>query len=388
MRAGACRRAVLIYAIGCVPGSGLGACMDLDSVAVGGRPSALVYGEDGRREAFEVADPSERMLFEATAAFIPRAYLDSEGLQLAAAPTHRDKHRLCAGQRFGDQPAAAFCSAVLVDDDLVLTAGHCLRQFALSDFRVVFGYYYTSPGELAWRREDVRAPIAIVSEALDSPGTEPLFDHAWVRLDEPVSLPRRPVALHIAADAADTGEPVRYVGSIGGTPLKLADGAVVRDSRQAWLDYLVADTDTSHGASGGGAFAPDGALLGVLSRGGDDYRETAEGCLEEASEPADGVAHECYSRASTARTALCKVTEGTDSLCRPECGEPCRSLARAANGCAVGFDDPEQTARTPIWIVFGACVLALRERRRLAVGQRGRTPRECRQFAPTNAQVP
>src|SRR6266850_2085585 len=94
---------------------------------------------------------------------------------LLIAPSWGDAKGLCPGERFSVQPAAAFCSGVLVDWDLVLTAGHCARVYALGDFVVAFDYFYQAPGELAL--VDLREPVELVAEALDPAGTEPRLDY-------------------------------------------------------------------------------------------------------------------------------------------------------------------------------------------------------------------
>jgi hypothetical protein len=113
---------------------------------------------------------------------------------------------LCRGERFVDQPAAAFCTGVLVDWDLVLTAGHCVHLFALEDFVVLFDYDYSAPGVLTSKGE-TRAPVEVVSEALDPQGVDPRLDYAWIRLDSPVSSPRKPVAVYRRAPPLTLGEP-------------------------------------------------------------------------------------------------------------------------------------------------------------------------------------
>ena len=143
---------------------------------------------------------------------------------------------------------------MLVDWDLVLTAGHCVHLLALRDFGVVFGYYDDAPGHLAAGADDLETPIAIVSEALDPAGVEPRLDYAWLRLARRMAPPRRPVPVRRAQVALASGQAIVSIGAPGGTPIKVDRGGMVRDARPETFDYFVADTDTAHGSSGGGAF--------------------------------------------------------------------------------------------------------------------------------------
>ena len=204
-------------------------------------------------------------------ALIPKAHIETNraGLWLQS-PTLRESSGVCPDEPFAAQPSAAFCSGVLVDWDLVLTAGHCVRQFALEDFVVAFGYYYRAPDRLALSGRDLYQPLEIASEALDPPGSEPRLDYAWLRLAEPVRAPRRPAAVFAGQPAVNNVEAIVAYGTPGGVPGSSDAGGKIRDARLSVGDYFLADADTSYGCSGGGAFVQDGTLLGILARGGMD----------------------------------------------------------------------------------------------------------------------
>ncbi len=288
--------------------------------------STIVYDADDRREHFEVEQAEVRAIAaESVVAFVPRAWLRWRGQELLIdAPSWGEASDLCPSERFANQPAAAFCSGVLVDWDLVLTAGHCLRLLALENFFVVFGYYYAAPGTLAIGDGDVIEPAEIVSEALDPATTEPRLDYAWLRLSKPARPPRAPAAVRLRPEALAVGDRIVSVGAGGGVPLKIDTGATVRGLR-AQLDYFVADADTTRGASGGAAFDRDSALAGVLVRGAQDLSYTDTGCQMTIHEQ-NAAAAEQFNHAHAALDRLCAEDKAHSSLCRSDCDDPCRAL--------------------------------------------------------------
>jgi hypothetical protein len=310
------------------------------SCAPGDEPSSassgLIYGADDRIE-YHQAPPGEvrTVMGEAIVALVPKANLVVErGKVHIAAPSWREQVGLCPGERFGEQPAAAFCSGVLLDSELVLTAGHCLRLFALERFVVVFGYHYGSPGMLAV--DDVVDVGAILVEALDSPGTQSRMDFAWLRLARPPRAPHRPAALFAQTPPLTVGDPVSFIGAGGGIPLKLDPGGRARDLRLDSGDFFLADTDSTGGASGGALLDRDGHLLGILAKGGSDFTVTAAGCRSLNHQPDGARAEEEFTYAHHALAALCQADPGASTLCRSDCETPCRALAAPDGGCAMG----------------------------------------------------
>lgn len=331
---------------------------------------SLVNGLDNRQEYFEVASPDERALMASSlVAFVPKVWLRASPVGLAPdVPTWGTDDGLCADEPFADQPAAAFCSGVLVDWDLVLTAGHCLRLLAPEDFAAVFDYHYQAPRQLAVSDGDVFDVVDIISEALDPASSEPRLDYGWVRLGRPVAPPRRPVSLHVHSPSLRLGDPIVSIGTGGGVPMKLDAGGVVRALREPWADYFIADTDTSHGSSGAAAFDAQLALLGVFVRGGDDSVLTPSGCNRTIRQPDGAVAEEQFTYAFRAVEGLCAQSPSVSSLCRTDCGDPCRALDPPARvesgGCSVSAAPP-----LPIWAlslcssILGLAGAATRRRR-------------------------
>jgi hypothetical protein len=334
----------------------LASCRGASPVEVQGR--SIVYGTDNRVDVFDIdqAD-TRRLVLEAMVALVPTRLLEPHTGRLRAdVPAAGASAGLCEGQRFSSQPAGAFCSGVLVDWDLVLTAGHCARLFGPQDFVVMFDYYLVEPDQLAPGFDSVRNVARIVDE--DGRDDQTGVDYAWLRLQRPVGFPRRPAPLARRIDDVGLGQPMFTISTPWGTPFKLDEGGQIRhlggDTRQTFL----ADSDTSGGSSGGGAFLSPHALLGILSGGLPDKETTAAGCSVETVEADAELGRERFTYAARALEALCRKNPTATSLCRPDCPEPCEALtapeAITAPGCGVA--GPGRPGSLPVLVVVWACL--------------------------------
>jgi trypsin-like peptidase len=326
--------------------------------------TAIVYGEDDRTELFVQAEDPRSWVADSAVALIPKPLLTRGAAPeiVAGVESSGAAQGLCPGEPFGEQPAAVVCSGVLVDWDLVLTVAHCLESIPLGDLAVVMGFYYVAPGELDTREADVLEPVEVVAQA-HSNAAEPYLDYAWIRLARPAPPWRRPASLRAAPRPMELGQPLVVMASAGGTPLKLDFGGVVYDAREGVLDYFGADTDTSRGSSGAGAFDDELVLSGVLARGGEDFIETDSGCLTTRREAGGGDVQEEFTYVHQALAGLCEDGASTSSLCRPDCGDPCEALpARSsrADGCALSpgaHGGARGAAGGLVSLLLGACLL-------------------------------
>ena len=124
---------------------------------------------------------------------------------------------LCDSELLSGAPAAAFCSGVLVERDLVLTAAHCVHRLPPADFSIVFGYYFSSDRTVSIEGADVFPVDAVVSEAHDPPGAMIRYDYAWVRLNREVDPARTPAPIRRELHISEGSELVAMV----------EDGAVI-----------------------------------------------------------------------------------------------------------------------------------------------------------------
>lgn len=232
-----------------------------------------IYGSDNRAEFYEAVIPVVRAALPAAVSLFMDTSLSETagGYKIKSVTLGHESRRFCPGQRFLDQPVAAFCSGTLVAPDLVLTAGHCMGRkdqppSRCGRTRFVFGYNLASAGSgpRAVARDDVYSCAMVDAYKFDGSG-----DYALVRLDRPVRG-RRPAVARRAPP--EPGEPLFAIGGPYGLPLKVLEDAHVRSVNPAHGSF-VTNLDASTGNSGGGVFsAVDGRLIGVHVASADSDR--------------------------------------------------------------------------------------------------------------------
>ena len=288
------------------------------------RSEAVVYGEDDRTDVYAHEDPFWRDIARTSiVALIPRGAVrfDPSGQVTIQAGTLGEGRNLCDGQRFYDDPTAANCSGTLIDDDLVLTAGHCVEtQSDCEGYYYVFDYHYAAEGVLEEIDvNDVYECRQLAAQEL-SGGR---FDWGVVQLDRVVTAPHAPAPVWAFDEALPAGAPVTVIGFGSGIPAKIDTGGRVIDPREDTLDYFEATTDTFGGNSGSGVFNEDGEVVGILVRGEQDYVNSG-GCTvvnELADDGSEGAEDITY--VGRAIEDLCDSGSDSLSLCGPGRGNWC-----------------------------------------------------------------
>ncbi|KFE62680.1 trypsin domain protein [Hyalangium minutum] len=243
---------------------------------VGESQKPVVYGTDNRTDVYAHTDVTLRARAQqSTVALMrPSAINTSSPNNVTfSASTLQSAFNLCTNQRFLTDPTPAFCSGTLIDDDLVLTAGHCITSSSdCSNTRFVFNFYRPAAGALQTvTTADIFSCQSIVARQQAVVNGQNL-DFAVVRLDRAAAPRFTPAPIRAGNSALPVGTSITVIGSGSGIPFKIDAGGTVRDARAATLDYFIANTDTFGGNSGSGVYENSGyTVAGILVRGETDY---------------------------------------------------------------------------------------------------------------------
>ncbi|MGZ3694239.1 MAG: trypsin-like serine peptidase [Bdellovibrionota bacterium] len=238
---------------------------------------SVIYGEDGRQDLFEVKEPLKSRQFDSSVALINEKYLkqsDDGKFELIGA-SYQEKNQLCSTERFVEQNVLASCSGVLIDEETVLTAGHCIQNLqACRSLKFVFGFNIAQRGAEpdSVKASDVYGCGEIIERKVND---KTKLDFALVRLD-------RPVEDHVPAEMRSEGnirkgEPVFAIGYPRGLPAKIADGGIVRTVDGRKKEFL-ASIDAMEMNSGSPVYnGKTGLLEGILLDGEEDFSFDTKG---------------------------------------------------------------------------------------------------------------
>ena len=289
----------------------------------------VIYGEDTRQDVYELVDSE----LEQRARRSIVAIFDSDNLNINAANdvvtvqggTLGRRFRLCNDQRYRNQIAASSCSATLIDDDVVVTAGHCVEsQAECESKRFVFGYYMQDSENLA----PINTNQVFTCQRLLSNINRFPLDYAFIQLDRAVdSSIGEPANVFQDSVPVELNSPLVMMGFPSGLPLKVDAGGFVSDPRGTTpLNYFRATVDAFGGNSGSGVFNSEGEQVGILVRGETDYVSSNQRCTvvnELNLDRGPGEDAEEITYLSRALTALCDSGYPSQRLCGEALGGLC-----------------------------------------------------------------
>ena len=238
------------------------------------------YGQDSRTELFQHPDSKLKEMANSVAIFVHTSQVNISGdaVTLEGYTLNQMSEMgwlvggvqapMCSNELFTSQPAPGFCTGFLVDEDILVTAGHCLQKTPCADTSVVFGFQMDSPDSLATLTiSNVFKCTEVIAQVLPDQNNQ-LLDYAIIKLDRPTGR----VGLDYAAeDHLEAQNNVAVLGHPSGLPMKIASDAYIL-SNQADNPFFVTNLDTFGSNSGSPVINLDTYQVeGILVRGEVDY---------------------------------------------------------------------------------------------------------------------
>jgi V8-like Glu-specific endopeptidase len=236
----------------------------------------VIYGDDNRVDVFESTNSAFVELSKSTAGMIASSSLKSIKGEVEISGSTLQARGICAKERFSKQISAANCSGFLISENVMVTAGHCIKDAAdCASYKWVFDYKVDAAdqGKITVPQSSVYSCTKILARKLDNFGKD---DYAMFEIDRKVT-DRRPLSFRKSGKVAK-GDSLVVIGHPTGLPTKIADGANVRSLSSK---FFSANLDTYGGNSGSAVInVKTSEVEGILVRGENDYvRDSALGCM-------------------------------------------------------------------------------------------------------------
>ncbi len=227
----------------------------------------VIYGTDNRLDIYQSTNSKYKVWAKSTAAMILDSSLSINGDTVTIEGSTLIEEGVCGDEKFSKQKTSAMCTGFLVGEDLLLTAGHCIKSMVDCDsYSWVFGFSNPEHEQTQYSvdKNEVFKCVKIINRALDNGSYN---DFALVQLDRKTA--KKALSIRHSGKIANKTKLV-VIGHPSGLPTKIADGAYVRSSKSK--EYFEANLDTFGGNSGSPVFNVNTSVVeGILVRGEEDY---------------------------------------------------------------------------------------------------------------------
>lgn len=243
-----------------------------------------IYGNDNRRliRNLNSNDPLDQKYLQYSPliiAQIPTWRITEQTKNTIAIETKtlRSGLKFCANENFLDEPIVSSCTAFLVAPNLIMTAGHCVKdKFDCKKNTWVIDYHNNDDNlyidnKITFAKEKTFQCAELISQAENQK-----VDYALIRLDRSID-DRSPLKIR-KNGKTDSKEPLILFGHPLGMPLMVSDQIFIRDNSQEYV--FKTNADSFSGNSGSPLIGLNSGLVeGILIRGDDDFTlDSKENC--------------------------------------------------------------------------------------------------------------
>ncbi len=241
-----------------------------------------VFGDDDRKDWYEVTDNKLKDISLSTAVkvskklIIPLAGKYSDYYEVNryyANSTYGGSNKLCYDEKFHEQMDIGSCSGFLINEDTLVTAGHCVETIEdCKNSYWIFDYKMNkNDTDLRWgKKSNVYSCQKIIKRKLSRKilgfGKENnKIDYSIIKLNR--STGRR--GFKISKSRVHNGQNLTLIGYPSGLPLKIASNAKVLSRKKK---SFYASVDSFSGNSGSAVVDSDSLeVVGILVAGKKDF---------------------------------------------------------------------------------------------------------------------
>jgi len=232
-----------------------------------------IYGEDNRRLVSELDSGEElKEMSRAVLAQVPRWRVTEEDkTSYTIATKNLEKGmNFCPDEKFASLPLVSSCSAFLIGEDLLLTAGHCLKDkfdcqknFWVLDYEDELGFS-AGVSKVKIDKEKV-----VTCDKLISIQENSKFDYALMKINRKVS-DRKPLTIR-KLGKVNSDANLAVIGHPMGLPKIIASEAKIRTNHLPYT--FLTNADTFSGNSGSPVINMETHQVeGILIRGDSDFQ--------------------------------------------------------------------------------------------------------------------